>query len=481
MSHTIKKNFFYNLLLQISKVVFPLITAPYVARVLDPEGIGIFNFINTYSSYFALFAVLGIPIYGIREIAKRRNDLKASELFISQIISIEILSTFIVSIFYIVSIIFIQQLNENVFLFLLAGIVLYITPFKIEWFFSGREEFGYITFRSLIIKTTSVILLFLCVREKSDLINYILLNAFATIANEVWNYCKLFKLGIRPYITFSGYKEHLKPILILFASSIAISIYAMLDTLMLGFQSTYTEVGYYNSAMHIIKALLPITTALSTVAIPKISIYIHKNQILQINELVNKSLGIVSLLAFPITMGIILISPIFVPLFFGDEFYGSILPMQIGAGIIVAIGLNNLNGIQILTGMGKDKQFLCSVSSGAVTNFILNWILIPQYGAAGAAFSSVFAEVQIFIINEYFVRKYTQVRISQFKDMIKSLIGTLFFIPICWGLRIIDARGWTYIFLCIISCSIFYIIFQKMTKNKTFEIAYNTLINKIKK
>lgn len=481
MAHTLKKNFLYNLLLQISKVLFPLITAPYISRVLDPDGIGIFNFVNTYSSYFALFAVLGIPIYGIRETAKRRNDLKASEKFVSQIISIEIISTIIVSTIYIVSIFLIQQLNENALLFLLAGILLYITPLKIEWFFSGREEFGYITFRSLIIKTASVILLFLVVKDKNDLINYILLNVFATIANEIWNYAKLFKLGIRPYITFSGYKEHLKPIFILFASSIAISIYVMLDTLMLGFQSSYEEVGYYNSAMHVVKALLPITTALSAVAIPKVSVYIHSNQVNQINELINKSLGIVSLLAFPIMMGVILISPTFVPLFFGQEFYGAILPMQIGAGVIVAIGLNNLNGVQILTGMGKDKQFLYSVSSGAITNFILNWILIPKYGATGAAFSSVIAEIQIFIINEYFVRKYTQVRISEYKDMLKSFFGTLLFIPICWGIHAFTEDGWKYIFLCVISCGIFYTIFQKLSRNRTFEIAYNILSSKLKK
>ena len=131
MSHTIKKNFFYNLLLQMSKVIFPLITAPYVARVLDP---GIFNFVNTYSSYFALFAVLGIPIYGIREIAKRRDNLKDSEKFVSQIISIEIISTIIVSVIYIASIFLIQQFNENTILFLIAGILLYITPLKIECF-----------------------------------------------------------------------------------------------------------------------------------------------------------------------------------------------------------------------------------------------------------------------------------------------------------------------------------------------------------
>ena len=156
MAQTIKRNFFYNLLLQVSKVLFPLVTAPYIARVLDPEGVGIANFVNTYSSYFALFAVLGIPLYGIREIAKKQNDLKASEEFVSQMISIELFSTLFVSFFYLLSVYLIDQLNENATLFLFAGIALYITPFKVEWFFSGREEFGYITFRSLLINIISV-------------------------------------------------------------------------------------------------------------------------------------------------------------------------------------------------------------------------------------------------------------------------------------------------------------------------------------
>ena len=348
---SIKRNFIYNLLLQVSKVIFPLITAPYVARILDPDGVGIFNFVNTYSSYFALFAVLGIPTYGIREIAKRRDDLKACELFVSQMISIEVISTLLVSVIYIGSVFSIGQLNENAMMFLVAGISLYISPFKIEWFFSGREEFGYITFRSLVIKTISVVLLFIVVRDKGDLLNYIVLNLFATIVNEFWNYVKLFKLGIRPRLTLRGTKEHLKPVLILFGSSVAVSIYVMLDTLMLGFFSSYDEVGYYNSAMHVVKALLPIATALSTVAIPRVSIYMKDSDISMINKLMTQSLGIVSLLAFPLMIGVIVIAPEFVPLFYGDEFHGTILPMQIGAGVIVAIGLNNLNGIQILTGM----------------------------------------------------------------------------------------------------------------------------------
>lgn len=475
---SIKRNFLYNLLLQVSKVLFPLITAPYIARTLEPEGVGIVNFVNTYSSYFALFAVLGIPIYGIRETAKIRDDIRASETFVSQMISLEFVTTLFVSCIYIISVCFIGQLNEHALLFLVAGISLYITPFKIEWFFSGREEFGYITFRSLVIKTLSVILLFFVVKDKDDLINYILLNLFATIANEFWNYVKLYKLGIRPHFTISGCKIHLKPVLTLFASSIAISIYVMLDTLMLGFRSSYQEVGYYNCAMQLVRTLLPVTTALATVAIPKVAIYHKSEDMHMINELMTKSLGIVSFLAFPITIGIIMVAPVFVPLFFGDSFYGSVLPMQIGSIIIVAIGLNNLNGIQILTGMAKDKLFLISVTTGAVVNFCLNWFLIPLYGASGAAFASISSEILILFINEYFVRRYTQVRILYWGDLFKSFAGAMLFIPICLFCGILMS-GWFYVFACIIVCVGEYILFQSLTKNETFRVIYTNVFNRI--
>ena len=331
MAKTIKRNFVYNLLLQISAVLFPIITAPYIARVLDPDGVGIVNFVNTYASYFALFAVLGIPTYGIREIAKRQGNLKEMERFLSQMISIELVSTFVISLLFIGSVLWIDQLKENALLFLLAGISLYMTPFKIEWFFKGQEKFGYITFRSLVIRTVSILLLFVFVRTKHDLVNYVLLSLFSTIANEFWNYLKVLKLGIRPYITFKGCKTHLKAVLVLLGSSVAISIYVMLDTLMLGFLADYSEVGYYNSAIHLVKAVLPLATALSAVALPRVASFMQSNDMESVNALMQKSLNIVSFLVFPMTMGIILVAPTFVPLFFGSQFEGAILPMQVGA------------------------------------------------------------------------------------------------------------------------------------------------------
>lgn len=475
---SIKRNFLYNLLLQISKVLFPLITAPYIARTLNPEGVGIVNFVNTYASYFTLFAVLGIPLYAVREIAKIRDNIRALELFVSQMISLELVTTLFISCIYIISIYFIGQLNEHSVLFLIAGISLYITPFKIEWFFSGKEEFGYITFRSLIIKTISVILLFFVVKDKDDLINYIILNLFATVANEFWNYVKLYKIGIRPHFTLKDCKKHIKPILTLFASSIAVSIYVMLDTLMLGFQSTYQEVGYYNSSMHLIKTLLPVTTSLSAVVIPKLSLYIKNNDIETINILMTKSLDVVSFLAFPITLGVILIAPTFVPLFFGEQFLGAVLPMQIGAGVIVAIGLNNLSCIQIFTGISKDSLLLVSVLTGAIVNFIMNLTLIPLMGASGAALASVLAETVILIVSTWLLYHYTKVRYNDLSNMIKAAIGSLLFIPIIYLCnKILD--GWSLIFSSVFLCILIYSLAQILLKNTIVKVIYTTLESKI--
>ena len=166
---SIKRNFLYNVLLNISSVIFPLITAPYVSRVLEPDGIGIYNFANTYAGYFALVALLGIPTYGVREVSKLRDDKEGISTLVSQIMSIAAFTTIGVTIAYIASLLFVNQLTENFLIFLLAGFLVYLAPFKINWYYQGLEEFGYITFRTLVIRTASVISLFVFVRNKEDL------------------------------------------------------------------------------------------------------------------------------------------------------------------------------------------------------------------------------------------------------------------------------------------------------------------------
>ena len=465
MVKSIKRNFLYNILLNISKVIFPLITAPYVSRVLEPDGVGLFNFANTYAGWFALFAALGIPYYGIREVAKIKDDIGEQVKFVSEIISISAIATFVCSILMFLTLFFIPQLNENYITFLVSGIILYMTPFKIDWFFQGKEEFGYITFRSLIIKTLSVILLFLLVREKSDLLIYVALNALAVVLNEIWNFVKLYKSGIHPYFTLSG-NRHIKPLFILFSSSIAISVYTILDTLMLGFMADYDEVGYYNCATHLSKALVPIVTSLAAVALPRVAKLKEERNWSEINKLMNKSFSIVSFMSFPIAFGVMVVAPVFVPLFFGEQFYGTIIPLQIIIFTVVAIGFNNLTGIQILLGFGLDKAFLYSLLTGTVSNFILNLALIPYFGASGAAISSVFAEILILCVMLVFIYRKTPIRFCNIRDTAINLTLSLSFIFIAYMIGAYSS-GWSFVFVTIVGCTLVYLCGQYLAKTSS--------------
>lgn len=477
MSKSIKRNLLYNIALNISKVLFPLITAPYVSRVLEPDGVGLFNFSSTYANYFALFAVLGIPLYGVREIAKLRGSKSDENIFLSEIISLELIVTIIVAALYFLTLLLIPQLKENWTIFIIAGIALYITPCKVEWFFSGKEEFGYITLRSIIVKVVNIIALFIFVHGKNDLVLYVILGALATVANELWNYGKLLKDGYRPYFTLS-FRRHLKSLFILFASTVAISIYTMLDTLMLGFMSDYNQVGFYNNANHIARSLMPVVTSLAAVAMPRLSYYMQDGNWDEINDLINKSLSIVSFLAFPITVGVVILAPTFIPLFLGELFYGSILPLQVIVWVVTIIGLNNITTIQVLAGMGYDMPYLKTVLTGTVCNFSLNLLLIPYCGAVGASISSVLAEVAVLTISTRFVYKKTPIRFRSIRELLLSGVVVLGFLPISYYTSII-ADGWLFVSLFTVIAGLYYIIAQLVLGNNSANIFYNLVRNKI--
>lgn len=479
MAKSLKINFLYNTILQISRVIFPLITAPYVARVLEPDGVGLFNFSLTYANYFALVAALGIPLYGIRETAALRDNKKEQSRLFSEIFSLSLFTTGITTLFFLLSIIFIPQLKADYLIFLVSAVVLYTSPFKIEWFYQGLEEFGNITYRSLVTKFLSVIALFVFVKEKDDLIIYVAINALSAIVNEVWNFIKIKNYGIHVHLTMK-FQRHIKPLLLLFLSAIAMSIYALLDTMMLGFLSDYSEVGYYNSATHISKVLIPIVTSLAAVTMPRLSYYARQGDIAVVNGLIDKSVSVIAFLSLPITIGIFVIGPVFVPLFYGNLFYGAILPLQIVVFIIVAIGFSNLFGVQVLLSMKKDKLFLYSVIAGTVINFTLNAILIPLFAATGAAIASVVAECSVTSMMLLMILKYTPIKICAYWDLIKCFIGI---IPFFFMMPILKlwVSGWMLVALMVIVCSLIYFAIEYILRNSAMEMVLETARSKMKK
>lgn len=478
MAESITKNALYNILLNVTSLLFPLISAPYVARILQPDGVGLYNFANTYAGYFALIAVLGIPTYGVREVSKYRDDKEALVKLLSQLISIVAIVTVGVSIIYFISIIFVEKLSQNYIIFLLAGFVIYMAPFKINWFYQGLEDFGYITRVSLIVRVLSIISLFIFVRSRNDLVIYILIKVIGDVLADVWNFKKMYGLGIRPRFTFNGLRIHIKPLLVLFASSIAISIYTVIDTLMLGFITDYNEVGYYTNATHMSKIILLVVTSLSIVAIPRVSLYMKNLDYDNINILMNKSFSVVSFLAFPAAVGMATIAPTFVPLFFGNSFIGSTFPLMILSMLIIVIGLNNLTGVQILIGMGLDRLFLYSVLFGTVSNFLLNCLLIPHWGAVGASISSVLAETLILIVTSYYVYTKTPIRINKVKDIFKALAGSLMLIPLYLLLKT-HIEGWWLVIIFVIMGGLIYVVFEAILRNSSIDFFKSIILTRI--
>lgn len=467
---SIKKNFAYNILLNVSNVLFPFITGPYTARVLEPDGIGLASFAGSYTYYFCLFAGLGVTNYAIREISKMRNDVKERQTFVSQVFTLLVLNTFVLAVFYYGSIILLPQMREHLLIFVISGLSLLLLPFSNEWYFYGMERFGFTTSRTLIFRCISIAALFLFVKSKADLYIYMFISVVWGLGAITWNIAEMRRDGVKLKLVSKGIRRHYKPMLILFASTVAISIYTSLDILMLGIMTDYSEVGFYRNATSISKTVLAVVTSLSAVALPRVTYFAKQNDLENLNSLITKSFCVISFLAIPCTVGLICISSSFVPLFYGNAFQGAVVPLVIMSGVIIAIGFNNLTGTQILLGIGHDTLFLKCILVGSFSNFILNLVLIPIFGASGASASSVIAEFLILFVTVICVKKYTKVRINNItSEILKATGAALLFIPITIGINSI-LEGWPAIFAIMSSCAIVYLLSQKLLKSHSYEL-----------
>lgn len=403
MRTSIKKNFLYNATLNVVNVLFPIITIPYVSRILGVEQIGVFSFVVTIVSYFSLFAALGMPLYGTREIAKVMGDnLKLNKLF-NELFSINVISSIFFTVVFCISINVIPIFIENRTYLFISGISLYFCALNIDWFYSGTENFKLITFRSIVVKLLMIISLFLFVRTKDDLSIYVLLNALSLLGNQIWNVLALRYTGFNIKFTVHSLRKHLKSLCILLFSAIAMQIYLMIDTLMLGFMSTYTEVGLYSSAIKSIRIVMPVTIALSVVLLPRLSYLAENGSKEDATTLLNKAFDVIMLFAIPLAFFFFFISDKFVPFFFGVGYDGAIIPMKICSFLILVSNMSYFASVQILAIYSFEKEFLLSTIAGMLFNIVGNFCLISTYGAIGASIASLIGELAVTFVSFYFV------------------------------------------------------------------------------
>lgn len=402
MSKSISKNYIYNVSYQILLLITPFITTPYLSRVLKPAGIGTYSYTYSIVSYFILMASLGVADYAQREIAYHQDNphLQSRTFYEVNLIRFLLVNISLITYYF-----FVSRFSGNHLIYWYQALNIIAVLFDISWFFQGLEEFGKIVFRNFIIKLASIILIFALIHQPSDLNKYIALLGMMNIVSglSIWLYLPKYlvhipRQEIHPFRNFST-------ILQMFLPQIAIQIYTVLDKTMIGvITGSPLENGYYEQAEKVVKMSLTVVTSLGTVMLPRIAYaYAHKDyETIKANMM--RSYRFVWFLTLPMFFGFIAVSNNFVPWFFGPGYEKVIPLMQILSGLVIAIGLSNVTGIQYLVPTGQQNKLTLSVVCGSITNFTLNALMIPRYGAIGAAIASVIAEITVTLAQFYIVR-----------------------------------------------------------------------------
>ena len=478
---SITKNFLYNVCYQLLIISIPLITTPYISRVIGPEGLGAYSYTNSVVSYFILFAMLGLNNYGNRSIAAVRDDkFELSKTFFN-IYALQFLTSFIMLIIYVIYVsLFVSQ---HRILYYIQILLIISTIGDINWFFFGLEQFKLTVVRNTFIKVFTLISIFIFVKDRNDLWIYVLILSLGTFMSQLvlWFFMKRYIIWMKP--SFNEILRHLKPNLFLFIPILAGSIYKVMDKIMIGNMTDKIQVAYYENSEKIINIPIGIISALGVVMLPRMSnIFITGNKRIA-EEYIEKSLKFVMFISIGSTVGLIGIAPIFVPLFLGESFINCISVVSIISITILFVSWANVIRTQYLIPSKKDNIYIKSMLLGAVVNFIINILFITKFGAIGAAIGTVFAEAIVAVYQTFKVRK----EINIAKYLVNSCI---YIVPaICMYLCIISLRSTTQnivldLLIKIITGGTIYIIFSGILLflfDKNIKVKFVKLSYKIRK
>lgn len=425
---SLKTNFVLNIILTLCSFIFPLITFPYISRILLPVGTGKVSFAISFVSYFNMIAQLGIPTYGIRECAKVRDDREKLSKLSQELLFINLIMSLFSYVVFIGCLILIPRLSEDRTLLLIASITIFLNAIGMEWLFKALERYAYITVRSVAIQAVALCAMFALIHKQSDYIIYGGIAIFASSAANILNFIQLRKfITLRPLGNYD-FKRHLKPMFIFFAMTCATTVYTNLDNTMLGFMTTDTDVGYYDAAVKIKTILLSIVTSLGVVLLPRSSYFVEHNLMDEFKKVSGKALEFVFLLATPLAVYFSIFAREGLVFLSGKAYEPATLPMIVVMPTILFIGITNMLGMQMLVPLGRENIVLYSVIGGAVVDLVLNSILIPKYASTGAAVGTLVAEIVVLVIQYMYMRRDYQSMfsgISYWKVLPGLLLGSL--------------------------------------------------------
>ena len=413
------KNYLYNLSYQILTIILPIITVPYVTRIFTSEALGNYVFYNSIVSYFSLFAMLGIGVYGTKQIAAA-SDVSST---FWNIYAIQLIASILAISVYVIAIFSIPQLGGVIPL--IVGITLFAKMIDISWLFSGKEDFKKITIRNVVTRIIGVISIFTFVKSSDDLYLYVFLIVIFDFLGQFVMWMPAKKFIKRPSFNTKIMKKNLHPIVLLFLPQVAISLYVVLDRTLLGLLGSYSDVGIYEQGQKLISILLKVVSSLGVVMLPRVANLLSERKDKEAQNMVKFSFILYNLIIFPMIFGLIAVNEVFVKLFLGQNFQDVKYVLYITVFNIMFVGWTNILGYQVLVVRNKNKEFMLSTTIPAFVSVAVNITVIPFFGYIGASITSVIVEILVFAIQWYYSRNIINKSLLFNKDLAKIILSSL--------------------------------------------------------
>ena len=405
------QNYLFNLIKTLNSILFPIVTFTYSAHILGVDGVGKINFSKSVISYFIMIAMLGMNYYGTREVAKRRDDREKLSRFCVEMLIVNGCTTLLAYALLVIVMISIPLLWEYRVLLVICSLAIVLQGMGMEWLYQGLEEYRYIAIRSVLFQIIALVAMFIFVRDESDVILYTAITVMASSGSYILNF-----INARKYIHFNKnihyeIRKHMKPLFWLFAMSVSIELYTVLDSTMLGFIKGDTAVGLYTAAIKVERMINTLIFSIGVVLLPRLSFYIGQGEMSKTTELVKSAYNYIFMVSVPAVVGLFILSDDIIILFSGSKFTMASQTMRIMTPIVILIPFSVMTNQQTLIPLGKEKLILISTCVGAITNFTLNSLLIPRYAQNGAAVGTVLAEASVAFVCMINLKRYFDIKV----------------------------------------------------------------------
>lgn len=413
------KNYLYNLSYQILTIILPIITVPYVTRIFTSEDLGNYVFYSSIVNYFSLFAMLGVAVYGTKQIAAA-SDVSST---FWNIYAIQFIASLLALIAYVIAVISIPNMGGIIPIIL--GVVLFSKMIDISWLFAGKEDFKKITLRNTVVKLSGVISIFTLVKSSEDLYLYAFLIVVFDFLGQFVMWVPAKKFIKYPSFNIKLIKKNFHPIVLLFLPQVAISLYVVLDKTLLGILGSYSDVGIYEQGQKLTSILITVVSSLGAVMLPRVANLLSEKKEKEAQNMVRFSFILYNLIIFPMIFGLIAVNEVFVKLFLGENFQDVKYVLYIIVFNIMFIGWTNILGYQVLVARNKNKEFMLSTTIPAFVSVVVNIVVIPFFGYIGASITSVVVEILVFTIQWYYSRNIINKNLLFNIDLIKIISASL--------------------------------------------------------